>query len=179
VSRAAPFSGPRTPITGENLFKKGIPAFYKNIDKDKDLEVITEKEIQAIKKGTIFKGMSEKALYFSIGLASKEKDWGSGHSEVSPSRFCWPFSSSRVPNNGNIGICSPLKRRNSFYPDSLRVIQFSQPRPCIKNGNGLIFPYPLRVSRYSSLQAFLATPLQSQNVMLLGNQINICLSHNR
>jgi hypothetical protein len=72
----------RTPITEENLFKKGIPAFYKNIDNDKDFEGITEKEIQAIKKGTIFKGMSEKALYFSIGLASKENDWGSGGKQL-------------------------------------------------------------------------------------------------
>ncbi|MBS3920342.1 MAG: hypothetical protein KG012_15835 [Deltaproteobacteria bacterium] len=71
-----------TPITEENLFKEVTTYFLKNIDKDKGLKEFTEKEIQAIKEGTILKGMSKTALWVSIGPASKENDWGSGGKQL-------------------------------------------------------------------------------------------------
>ena len=41
-------------------------------------EGLTERDIAAVKEGAILRGMSEKALSYSIGLASKENDWGGG-----------------------------------------------------------------------------------------------------
>lgn len=72
----------RTPITEQKLLDEGILGFYENIDKHEDFKGITEKEVQAIKKGTIFRGMSENALHFSIGFPSKENDWGRGGKQL-------------------------------------------------------------------------------------------------
>jgi len=39
---------------------------------------LTPKEVDAIKQGTIYKGMSGTALFYLLGLPDKENDWGRG-----------------------------------------------------------------------------------------------------
>jgi hypothetical protein len=39
---------------------------------------LTPQEITAIKKRSIFHGMSKNALYYSMGLPKSENDWGRG-----------------------------------------------------------------------------------------------------
>jgi hypothetical protein len=39
---------------------------------------LTQKEIDAIKRGTIFKGMSKDAVDYLLGFPDKENDWGRG-----------------------------------------------------------------------------------------------------
>ena len=39
---------------------------------------LTDREIEAVKKGTIFVGMSKKAVYYAVGFPEKENDWGRG-----------------------------------------------------------------------------------------------------
>ena len=39
---------------------------------------LTSREIEAIRKGSIFKGMSKQAVYYTIGFPEKENDWGRG-----------------------------------------------------------------------------------------------------
>ena len=39
---------------------------------------LTPQEITAIKKRSIFRGMSKDALYYSLGLPKSENDWGRG-----------------------------------------------------------------------------------------------------
>lgn len=43
---------------------------------------LTKKEIDAIRKGSIFRGMSTKALYYSWGFPKEENDWGRGGSQL-------------------------------------------------------------------------------------------------
>lgn len=42
----------------------------------------TAREIAAIQKGTIYSGMSDSALYSTIGFAEKKNDWGSGGKQL-------------------------------------------------------------------------------------------------
>jgi len=42
----------------------------------------TPREIAAIQKGTIYSGMSDSALYSTIGLPEKKNDWGSGGKQL-------------------------------------------------------------------------------------------------
>jgi len=37
---------------------------------------LTPREIEAVRKGTIFKGMSKSAVHYTIGFPEKENDWG-------------------------------------------------------------------------------------------------------
>ena len=39
---------------------------------------LTPREIEAIRKGSIFNGMSKRAVYYTIGFPEKENDWGRG-----------------------------------------------------------------------------------------------------
>lgn len=39
---------------------------------------LTAREIEAVKKGSIFVGMSKKAVYWTVGFPEKENDWGRG-----------------------------------------------------------------------------------------------------
>jgi hypothetical protein len=41
-------------------------------------DTLTQKEIDAIKTGTIYKGMTKDALTYMLGFKDKENDWGSG-----------------------------------------------------------------------------------------------------
>jgi hypothetical protein len=43
---------------------------------------LTQKEIDAIKKGTIFKGMTKDSLDYMIGFTDKENDWGRGGKQL-------------------------------------------------------------------------------------------------
>jgi len=43
---------------------------------------LTPQEIRAIKKGSIFRGMSEDALYCSLGFPKSENDWGRGGKQL-------------------------------------------------------------------------------------------------
>lgn len=73
----------RTPVTGETLFKETTRSFIRDIDKELiESEGLTESDIAAVKEGTIFRGMSEKAVFYSIGLRSKENDWGGGGKQL-------------------------------------------------------------------------------------------------
>lgn len=55
-----------------------ISGFLK-IEIPKDL---SPKEIEAIKKHTIFRGMTKDALYYSFGFPEKENDWGRGGTQL-------------------------------------------------------------------------------------------------
>lgn len=39
---------------------------------------LTPREIEAIRKGSIFRGMSKDAVYYTIGFPEKDNDWGRG-----------------------------------------------------------------------------------------------------
>jgi hypothetical protein len=43
---------------------------------------LTEKEIDAVRRGAIFKGMSKDALYDALGFPKTENDWGSGGKQL-------------------------------------------------------------------------------------------------
>jgi hypothetical protein len=43
---------------------------------------LTQREIDAIKKGTIYKGMTKAALDFVLGFKDKENDWGRGGKQL-------------------------------------------------------------------------------------------------
>lgn len=72
-----------TPVTGETLFEDTTAHFVRDIGKElREFEGLTEREITAVKEGVIFKGMSEKALHYSIGFESKKNDWGRGGEQL-------------------------------------------------------------------------------------------------
>ena len=45
-------------------------------------DTLTQKEIDAIKTGTIYKGMTKDALTYMLGFKDKENDWGSGGKQL-------------------------------------------------------------------------------------------------
>jgi hypothetical protein len=54
-----------------SFFEKATWPFLTAIPKD-----LSDTEIEAIKKGSIFRGMSLTALHYSWGYPKKENDWG-------------------------------------------------------------------------------------------------------
>jgi hypothetical protein len=52
-------------------------SFLTNIPND-----LTPQELAAIKKGTIFKGMSKRAAQLELGLPREENDWGQGGEQL-------------------------------------------------------------------------------------------------
>lgn len=47
-----------------------------------EMPKLTEKEISAVRRRTIFKGMSKDALYDALGFPKTENDWGSGGKQL-------------------------------------------------------------------------------------------------
>jgi hypothetical protein len=48
----------------------------------RSLSSYTPREIEAVRSGTLFRGMSRSAADASIGLSDKENDWGRGGKQV-------------------------------------------------------------------------------------------------
>lgn len=64
-----------------NLKRAYVPTILERMDVSAAEEIprrFSKREIAAIKMGTIFRGMSEDALYWSIGYPKNYNDWGRG-----------------------------------------------------------------------------------------------------
>lgn len=43
---------------------------------------LTPKDVDAIRKGTVSKGMKRQTLYYAVGFPDKENDWGRGGKQL-------------------------------------------------------------------------------------------------
>ena len=67
----------KSPHVGTSFLDRATFGFKINIPKS-----LTAREVEAIKKRRIFKGMSSKALEYSWGYEDKKNDWGNGGKQL-------------------------------------------------------------------------------------------------